>query len=227
VQDAGRGALRGGIPGTRTGKVTLYVVVERSYQIGDVGRFPKVNPLAQSYRLKTLKADMIGYVCLCVKVRKDSAIVARVRQVDNVSRHTGRGSGLGVYYSRPFIVRGIDTDGLKDRSVWDPGDTEFKVVGTDKDKGARLLVFEPANPAQVKKPAVHKEAKAGAGSKEDREAAAKQKLDFAESVMEKAQATSGDARDRLEDLARSRLEEVVKNYPGTRAAKRAQELLDK
>jgi hypothetical protein len=32
---------------------------------------------------------------------------------------------------------------------------------------------------------------------------------------------------RLEALARSRLERVVKNHPGTRAAKRAQELLNK
>jgi TolA-binding protein len=46
-------------------------------------------------------------------------------------------------------------------------------------------------------------------------------------LIEGARAASGDARDRLEDLARSRLEEVVKNYPGTRAAKRAQELLNK
>jgi hypothetical protein len=76
-------------------------------------------------------------------------------------------------------------------------------------------------------PVPHKEEKAGAGSKQDREAVAKQKLDFAEGVMERARAVSGDARARLEDLARSRLEEVVKKYPGTRAAKRAQELLDK
>jgi hypothetical protein len=190
-----------------------------------VGRFPKANPLAQSYQLKKLTPDMIGYACLCVKVRKDGAIVARVRQVSSAA---GRGGVSPVRYSRSFIVRGIDTDGLKDRSVWDPGNMEFKVVATEKDKaGGWLLVFEPANPAQVKKPPAHKEEKAGAGSKQDREAVAKQKLDFAESVMEKAQATSGDARERLEDLARSRLEEVVNNYPGTRAAKRARELLDK
>jgi hypothetical protein len=209
-----------------TGKVTFYAAVDRSYQLGDVGRFPKVNPLAQSYRLKALGNDMIGYACLCLKVRKDGAILARVRQVDSVSSHTGRGFGLGVYYSRSFIVRGIDADGLKDRSVWDPGDMEFKVVGTEKDKAGALLVFEPADPAKVKKPAARKEAKPGAGSKEDREAVAKQKLDFAESVMQKAHGTSGDAQARLEDLARSRLEEVVKNYPGTKAAKRAKELLD-
>jgi hypothetical protein len=209
-----------------TGNVTFFVVVERSYQIGDVGRFPKVNPLAQSYRLKTLATDY-GYTCLCLKVRKDGAIVARVRQVDSVSSHTGRGDGLGAHFSRSFIVRGIDTEGLKDRSVWDPGDTEFKVVGTERDKaGAQLLVFEPADPAKVKKPAAHKEEKAEAEPKEDREAVAKQKLDFAEGVMQRSPAESGEARDLLEDLARSRLEEVVKKYPGTRAAKRAQELLN-
>ena len=35
---------------------------------------------------------------------------------------------------------------LKDRSVWDPGEEEYEVTGTEKNKvGDVFLVFEPAN----------------------------------------------------------------------------------
>jgi hypothetical protein len=100
---------------------------------------------------------MIGYTCLCIKVRKDGEILAQLRQIGPQSAVTGRASsmrtqsGLGAQFSRAFIVKGIDTQSLKDHSAWDPGDTEFKVVGTENyETGDVLLVFEPAKPDKGK-----------------------------------------------------------------------------
>jgi hypothetical protein len=122
------------------GKVVFYSSMNVIYQIGDVGTFPKSNPVAARYRLAELSREMIGHTCLCGQVRKDGSIVCTVREISLVS-----GRGLGINYSRAFVVKGIDTKNLKARSVWDPGETEFKVIGTENKKdGTLMLVFEPA-----------------------------------------------------------------------------------
>ena len=52
-------------------------------------------------------------------------------------------------------------------------------------------------------------------------------LDLAVKQFQDAQAAKGDEKDRLTDLAKKKLQEVVDNYEGSKAAKEAQELLDK
>jgi hypothetical protein len=142
----------------RKGTITFYVVVnspgyfdstgvKRNYRIGDTGTFPKSNPLTKTYRLNELSKDMIGHTVLCVKVRKDGAIIAQVREITSAS-----GQGLAAYFSRAFVVKGLDVKklNLKDKSVWDPGEEEYKVTGTEKNAtGDVFLVFEPVKPDKV------------------------------------------------------------------------------
>jgi hypothetical protein len=111
-----------------------------AYRIGDVGTFPRSNPATARYRLSELTREMIGHTCLCGQVRKDGSIVCTVREVSWVN-----GVGLSMRYSEAFVVRGIDTKDLKAKSIWEPGETEYKVTGTEKKKdGSVMLVFEPA-----------------------------------------------------------------------------------
>ena len=61
----------------------------------------------------------------------------------------------------------------------------------------------------------------------DREAEAVRMLKYAKLTLQDAQAAKGDEKDRLTDLAKKKLQEVVDKYEGSKAAKEAQELLDK
>jgi hypothetical protein len=56
---------------------------------------------------------------------------------------------------------------------------------------------------------------------------ANSKLKFAENMLDEAKKAKGSDKDRLLDSARERLQDIIKKYPGTDAAKQAKELLDK
>jgi hypothetical protein len=60
---------------------------------------------------------------------------------------------------------------------------------------------------------------------EQRESQANAKLSLAKGLLEDAQAAKGKEQKRLLATARARLEEIIKNYPGTPAAEEARELL--
>jgi hypothetical protein len=62
---------------------------------------------------------------------------------------------------------------------------------------------------------------------QDREAEAGRKLKYAKQVLRDAEAAKGDEKDRLSDLAQKRLQEVIDKYEGSKAAKEAQNLLDR
>jgi hypothetical protein len=61
----------------------------------------------------------------------------------------------------------------------------------------------------------------------DREAEAGRMLNRAKLTLKEAVAAKGDEKDRLLNLAKKNLQEVVDKYEGSKAAKEAQELLDK
>lgn len=62
---------------------------------------------------------------------------------------------------------------------------------------------------------------------QDRDAEAARKLKYAKQLLNDVQAAKGEERDRLSELANKKLQEVVDKFEGSKAAKEAQELLDK
>jgi hypothetical protein len=62
---------------------------------------------------------------------------------------------------------------------------------------------------------------------QDRDAEAGRKLKYAKQMLSDAKAANGDEKDRLTNLANKKLQELVDKYEGSKAAKEAQELLDK
>jgi hypothetical protein len=56
---------------------------------------------------------------------------------------------------------------------------------------------------------------------------ATRKLKFAENMLDEAKKAKGSEKDKLLDSARERLQEIIKKYPDSDAAKKAKELLDK
>jgi len=62
---------------------------------------------------------------------------------------------------------------------------------------------------------------------QEHEAEAGRKLKYAKQTLKDAEAAKGDERDHLLELAQKKLQEVVDKYEGSKAAKEAQDLLDK
>jgi hypothetical protein len=62
---------------------------------------------------------------------------------------------------------------------------------------------------------------------QDREAEASRKLKQAKQLLSDVKAAKGEERDRLSELANKKLQELVDKFEGSKAAKEAQELLDR
>jgi hypothetical protein len=223
-------------------EVLFFASVTKTYQIGDRGTFPRANPLTQTWNLKNLSEEKRGFSHLCVKVRKDNEILAQVRHIEGVSSYKGRGNGLGIFFSRSFVVKGIDASTLKDHSVWEPGKTVFKVVATEEAKPGELcLVFEPVDkplaaresppkeatekPRAAPKPRA-KEVPAGE-SHEDPESEAARKLKLAKALLKNADDAGVTGQAEVRDKARSRFREIIDKYPDTKTASEAKKELKK
>ena len=94
--------------------------------------------------------------------------------------------------------------------------------------GSALVIFDAKNPpkAEPKKEEPKKE-KTAELITQDKEAEAGRKLKYAKQTLNDAERAKGEDREKLFELAQKKLQEVTEKYEGSKAAKEAQDLLDK
>jgi hypothetical protein len=102
-----------------------------------------------------------------------------------------------------------------------PKMTALVVADQKKDVTYAVLVT-----GKVEEPKKEKE-KVVESPGQDRETEAARKLKYAKQLLNDVQAAKGEERERLSELANKKLQEVVDKFEGSKAAKEAQELLDK
>jgi hypothetical protein len=106
-------------------------------ELGDVGRFEKVNPLARRNPPFTL--DDIGLSYWIIRIDGAEEMVVQGRQIS-------RGPNLKpeVSTGRPFVLKGVVTKGLKVGAALDAElKGEFKIVSKRTSKqGTAFFVFE-------------------------------------------------------------------------------------
>ena len=80
---------------------------------------------------------------------------------------------------------------------------------------------------EKKKEQPKKEKVADSSPGKEHEAEAGRKLKYAKQTLADAQAAKGEEREKLMEMANKKLQEVIDKYEGSKAAKEAQDLLDK
>jgi hypothetical protein len=149
--------------------------------------------------------------------------------------HAGAATGVDISWDNPAIRRAAKGLSQAQMDYWRDEEDRRTMYGpcvrlvpqmmalvvADKGHDATYAVLVTGKKEEPKKE------KTAESPGKEREAEAARMLKYARQTLKDAEAAKGDERDRLSEIAQKKLQEVVDKYEGSKAAKEAQDLLDK